>query len=614
MRERVGQAGTVLTMAWRAAPAAMVVRAGSAVIGGALPVLAAWLLKLVLDGILPASRAPGSDHPGLGALALALALVTATQAALPALNRYLTGEIERAAAVRAVDRLFSAVNRYRGLARFEDPTFADQLRMAQQGARSGPGRVFEHGLALAQGGVTLTGFLATLVLLSPIMAVAVVVAAVPGGFAELALSRRRAAVLTGLSHAERREHFYASLLSSLDAAKEVRLFGLGRFFHQRMLVELGGINEARRRLDRREATVQALLTAGGATVAGAGLWWAIAAATAGRLTAGDVAVFLAAFAGVASTLAVMIHEVAAAYHALLLFEHFVRVDERPCELAVPPQPVAVPRLCHGIEFDDVWFRYGPDRPWTLSGLTLTIAAGRSTALIGRNGAGKSTLVKLLCRFYDPVRGAIRWDGVDLRELDPAELRNRMAVVFQDYMEYDLSAAENIAVGDLAALGDPPALVAAARRAGIHDALERLPRGYDTLLSRLYYEGDDPAAGVLLSGGQWQRVALARAFLRDRRDLLILDEPSSGLDAEAEHEIHRGLTDYRRGRTAVLVSHRLGTIRDADTIVVLADGAVAEQGRHQDLIALGGTYARLFTLQAHGYEPGPEPADVGRRGG
>jgi ATP-binding cassette subfamily B protein len=236
---------------------------------------------------------------------------------------------------------------------------------------------------------------------------------------------------------------------------------------------------------------------------------------------------------------------------------------------------------------------------------MTIPFGAAVALVGHNGSGKSTLVKLLCRMYDPTRGAIYWDGVDLREVPVDELRQRIGAVFQDYMEYDLSAAENVALGDLDALGDRDRIAAAAERAGVHGVLSGLPRGYDTLLSRQFFgapgeSGQTGETGVSLSGGQWQRVALARSLLRDGCDLLICDEPSAGLDPEAEYQVHTRLRAYRGGRTSLLISHRLGAIRDADHIVVLAQGQVVEEGTHGHLLAAGGTYARMFDLQAQGY--------------
>jgi ATP-binding cassette subfamily B protein len=271
---------------------------------------------------------------------------------------------------------------------------------------------------------------------------------------------------------------------------------------------------------------------------------------------------------------------------------------------VPPAARSLPPLRSGIELRDVWFRYDGAHQWVLRGVDLHLRHGETVALVGLNGAGKSTLIKLLCRFYDPTAGSIRWDGVDLREVPVAELRRRLGVLFQDFMEFDLTAAENIGVGDLAGLNDRDRITRAAAASGMDGALAALPNGYDTMLSRMFAadpDRRDAAGGVLLSGGQWQRVALARTLMREGRDLLILDEPSSGLDAEAEHEIHQRLRAHRTGRTSLLVSHRLGAVRDADRIVVLADGTVVEDGDHDTLLRAGGRYARLFALQAQGYE-------------
>ena len=261
-------------------------------------------------------------------------------------------------------------------------------------------------------------------------------------------------------------------------------------------------------------------------------------------------------------------------------------------------------LRQGVELRDVWFRYSDDHPWVLSGVSLTIPYGRAAALVGLNGAGKSTLVKLLCRMYDPTRGRILWDGVDLRDIPPAALRERISAVFQDHMNYDMTARENIALGDVRSLDRPEAIRAAAGRAGVHDKLAALPNGYDTLLTRMFFsESDkaDPETGVVLSGGQWQRLALARAFVREGRDLMILDEPSSGLDPEAEHQVHARMREYRMGRTSLLISHRLSAVRDADLIAVLDGGRIIEQGTHETLLEADGHYARLFRLQAAGYQ-------------
>ncbi|WP_433445265.1 ABC transporter ATP-binding protein [Nonomuraea sp. CA-141351] len=332
----------------------------------------------------------------------------------------------------------------------------------------------------------------------------------------------------------------------------------------------------------------------------------VAAAGEGRLTIGDVSVFIAAVAGTQSGLTDLIVSTTAAYQEALLFEHYEAVL-RAAPAPVPAsaaRPAPVPALRDGIRLRDVWFRYSDDHDWVLRGVDLFIPAGATVALIGANGAGKSTLVKLLCRFYEPTRGAILWDGTDIRQLPHEELRARMGAVFQDFMEYDFSAADNIAVGELSALDDEARLRKAAELAGIHDAISALPRGYQTLLTRMFVAGPGPAGsdvGVVLSGGQWQRIALARAYLRQDCDVMILDEPSSGLDADTEHDLHTRLRNIRSARTSILISHRLGAVRDADMIFVLRDGIIAEQGTHARLLTLDGDYARMFSLQAAGYQ-------------
>ena len=288
---------------------------------------------------------------------------------------------------------------------------------------------------------------------------------------------------------------------------------------------------------------------------------------------------------------------------MMMFGHYADLTAAVSTSARRPALPAAPPLRQCLEFDDVWFRYAADHDWVLRGLTLRIPRGTSLALVGDNGAGKSTLVKLLCGFYTPVRGAIQWDGVDIDDVRPASLRARIGATFQDFMTYEFAAHDNVALGDLDAVDDRPRVRAAAAEAGVDTVLSSLPRGYETMLSRTFSDGDamGNGAGVVLSGGQWQRVALARAALRDRADLLILDEPSAGLDVEAEHEIHRRLTALRQGRTSLLISHRLNTVRDADLIAVLRHGAIVELGNHARLMAEGGRYAELFRLQASGYQ-------------
>jgi len=566
---------------------------------GTLPVATAWLTKLVLDSVV-SGASPGT----LVRLATALSVAGMIAAAAPHTTWYLRAELDRSVGLLAQDRLFTAVDGFMGLERFENPQFLDRLRLAQQVGAATPNQAVEGVLGISRAAIGIGGFLVSLYVLSPVMSGLVLLSAVPTFVAEILLSRRRARTLWKIAPAERREFFYGQLLSSVAAAKEVRLYRTGGFLRRRMLAERRVANTAKRATDRREVALQAGLGLLAAMMAGAGLLWAIGAARTGRFSVGDVTVFVAALAGVQTSLAALAGEVARTHQALLLFEHYIAVTAAGPDMAVPATPRALPELRHAIELQDVWFRYSPDHPWVLRGVSLRIRQGTAVALVGLNGAGKSTLVKLLGRFYDPDRGRILWDGVDIREVNVTDLRRRVGAVFQDYVTYDMTAEENIGLGDLEALGDPRRIETAARRAGIHDKLAELPRGYDTLLSRNFVtasETDDPETGVMLSGGQWQRLALARALVCDRPELMILDEPSAGLDAEAEYEIHTSLRGQREARTSLLISHRLSTVRDADLIAVLSEGRVTEQGDHTTLMASGGEYARLFALQAAGYQ-------------
>jgi ATP-binding cassette subfamily B protein len=547
------------------------------------------------------------SHKGASVLVTAatgLVVAGLVSAFVPRLTDYLRAELNRRAVLVMNDRLFSAVSSFQGLARFENPQLLDQVRAAQQSTTTAVEPTTTGMFSAGRDLVSLVGLLVTVSVLAPMMTVVMVASAVPLLFAQLSLSRRYVRMLATMSAKSRRQLLLSMMNSDVRAVKEVRLLGLGDFFKKRMLGEIVAANAAQRDMDRRQLWVQSLLSLLSAVIAGGGLLWATYSAYHGRLTVGDVSAFIAAVAAAQGSLSGLVARVTGAHRALLTLGYYLDVVTMPPDL---PQACAghrLPELRSGVELRDVWFRYDEEHPWVLRGVNLRIGYGEAVALVGLNGAGKSTLIKLLCRFYDPTGGVILWDGVDIRTVPVTELRERLGVLFQDFMEFDLTAAENIGIGDLPDLTDQRRIVQAADGAGMHEKISSLPHGYDTMLSRIFFKESDkknPEKGVVLSGGQWQRVALARTLMRDGRDLLILDEPSSGLDAEAEHQIHERLRTHRAGRTSLLVSHRLGAVRDADRIVVLADGQVAEEGTHETLMRAGGRYAHLFSLQARGYD-------------
>ncbi|HET6214717.1 MAG TPA: ABC transporter ATP-binding protein [Micromonosporaceae bacterium] len=602
MRRRIR---AVAALAFSAAPRATAGMLALAVAEGVLPAVAAWSLKVVLDELARGDAAvPGRVAAGAVGLAAAGMLLGIRQS----VDAYVTAYLRRAIQLAVQDRLFRRVNADVGLARFEDPGRIDRLRLAEEAGERTPEELVGAAVTLVRATVSTVCLLAILFVIWPPVVLLLLVAGAPTVVLQASLSRRRAALTEDIMPLIRRQTFFNRMLTEARAAKEVRLFGLGSWLHGRLLGQLRAAHAAEAAMATRALRVEAALDLVGAAVTVAGTAIAAYQAMRGLLTIGDVSVFLTGVGSAYVAIGGAASAAALAYQGLLLFGHYQDVIDEPNLPGGTGERAAAP-LQQGIELRDVWFRYRDGEPWALRGVDLTIPAGATVGLVGRNGAGKSTIVKLLTRMYEPASGSIRWDGVDIREIDPAVLRARIGAVFQDFMEYDLTAAENIGVGRLPALDDLGAIRAAARTAGVDDALAELPAGYRTLLSRMFDpDCDDDAAG-LLSGGQWQRVALARAFLRHDADLMILDEPSAGLDAEAEAEVHSGLRQLRVGRTSLLISHRLSTLRDADVIHVLDRGRIVESGRHDELLAGGRTYARLFALQAAGYREEPAKASV-----
>jgi ATP-binding cassette subfamily B protein len=589
-----------LALLWRHARGLMAVQYPLALLAGLVPVVAAITSRTLLDGL-----GAGAAPVRIGVLAAVLAVAAVLPALIGGAVVYLATRIAGRITVATEDTLFSAIGRSTGIGPFEDPKFLTRLRMAEQAAQDAPQTIANFALTLLQSGVASAGLLVAVLTVWPPMALLVIVGVAVNVLAQGRLIRIELETAETVSETFRQRYLNQSVLTDARSVKEVRLFGLGDFFRGRMIAATRRSVDAQALAQRRVAQYGSLLTAVSGLIAGTGLVVVALRAAHGGATAGDVVLFLAAATGIQSAVQSIVREGGHARTSAILFGTFRSLVES-IDDDLPDGVGAPPPLRYGIELRDVWFRYAPDGDWVLRGVTLFIPAGGSVALVGPNGAGKSSTVKLLCRLYDPERGSIRWDGIDIRRYAAAELRRRLAATFQDFVPYDLTARENIGIGRVDRLDDEDLIRRAAHRAGADLLISRLPRSFDTMLSRSFDDAEHEA-GVTLSGGQWQRVALARSLAREDADLLILDEPSSGLDADAEAEIHRTLRAHRDGATSVLVSHRLSTVRNADIIVVLKDGTVHEAGSHAELMAAGGEYARLFTLQSAGYA---DPAAVG----
>jgi len=395
------------------------------------------------------------------------------------------------------------------------------------------------------------------------------------------------------SSEKRMQDYLESVIAREDHAKEVKLYGLGpRLLGRYRAIFTRLYAEDRRLAMKRDGWGFALGLLATATLYAAYAWVALSAAR-GQISVGQMTMYLMLFRQGQSAVAAALSSVSGLYEDNLYLSTLYEYLETPVR---PKQGTALrgPDPADGIRFEHVSFRYPGATETALDDVSLHLSPGSSLALVGSNGSGKTTLIKLLTRLYQPVSGRILLDGLDLREWDEARLRERVGVIFQDFARYQMPVGENIGAGDELHFEDSARWREAAEKGRASDFIERLPDGYATQLGKWFANGRE------LSGGQWQKVALSRAFMRTRADVLVLDEPTAAMDAQAEADVFEHFRQLSKDRITILISHRFSTVRMADQIAVIDQGHLVELGSHEQLMAAGGRYARLFALQARGY--------------
>jgi len=599
-RDRVASLRRVpelLALVWNTHPWYAVIIVVIRIARATLPLAMLWVAKLIIDQAIHLAGQTGPALPRellwLVAIEFGLAIVgEALVRGSLVLETLLAELFGNAMSARIMSQAATL-----DLAHFENAEFYDQLERARQQTTARVG-MFVQVLETAQDLVTLVLLSSALIAFDPRLVALLVVAVLPTLVAETHLAALGYALLFRYTP-QRRELDYLRYVGAGDfAAKEVKLFGLGSWLVKRYRDLSSEYYEESRRLTLRRALVGVALAA----VVTAAYYLAYVAilrsAIAGAITIGSLTFLAASFARGRDLLRRVIGLVSnTAEQALYLRDLFSFLETRPTIVSRKgASPVRL--ISSGFAFENVGFRYPGTERWVVRNLDLALRPRESVALVGENGAGKTTVVKLLARLYDPTEGRITLDGIDLRDYDLASLHSSLGVIFQDFVRYDMTAYENIAVARVDLLnggrqqGDH-LVHAAAQRSLASLVVSRLPNGYEQMLGRRF------ANGVNLSGGEWQKVALARAYLRNAQ-VLVLDEPTSSLDARAEYEVFQQFAELLRDRMVLLISHRFSTVRMADRIVVLRDGRIIEEGAHDELVASSGLYAELFAMQAEGY--------------
>jgi ATP-binding cassette subfamily B protein len=583
---------------WQAAPWGAGVLGLLTLVSALLPAAIAWVGKLIVDGVVAAAARGGEPAAvrqvvGLVLLELALAAAAAITARLTGLAR----ELLRARLGNAINEQILQKALQLELRHFEDADVYDKMQNARREASARPLNLVLQAFSILQSAITLASFALLLVRLSPWSVLILVAASIPAFLAEARLAGESFRLNSWRAPEGRKLNYLEWILTRDSHVKEVKLFGLGPLILGRYRALFSKFFAEDRRLALRR-TVWGVLLGLLSLAAFYGCYVLLAVRTArGELSLGELTLALAVFRQGQGAFQSILTSVGGMYEdSLFMSNLFTYLDipssEGRASRTLPP--AVLPRgSSRVLELRHVSFRYPGKEEWALRDVSLTLQPGEKLGLVGENGAGKSTLLKLLLGLYTPTSGTILYGGVDIATLDPEDLRGRIGAVFQDFVRYQFSAAENIGLGEVAFLEDRERIALAAEQGGAHEVVTVLPQGYDTMLGGWFEKGQE------LSGGQWQKLAVSRAFMREA-EVLLFDEPTASIDAQAEHELFLRFKRLAHARTALIISHRFSTVRVADRILVLHQGRVEELGTHAELLARNGRYAHLFHLQAQGY--------------
>jgi ATP-binding cassette, subfamily B, bacterial len=603
----------VTRLVWEASPGITLGLFAATVLAGLTPAASAYISKLLVNAVVAgikihATHAPDRLPPfTLGPFSSpsyssfdAIVFLAVLQLAVFAISsllgtiRNICQQLLQNSVTMSIQLMVMEKAATLDLAFYEDPASYDLLRRAQNDSVSRPVMMISTAFGLLQTLLTFATMIALLLVVSPLLAAIALLSPIPAFIADTRYGWRGYNIARWGSRLLRRMNYLVQLVTTDSYAKEVKLFGLGGYFIKRYRLIAQAFYGAQQRQVTQRYSVGFLWGTLSTLATSATYLFVALQAIAGRLTLGDLTLYTTAAQSVQGSIQGILAGFTGMYEHNLYLNNLFELMDTTTTLPRPLEPAPVPQPLRGeITFEHVTFGYPGSEQNALTDLSFTVKPGETMAVVGRNGAGKTTLFKLICRLYDPREGRILIDGVDIRDYEPDELRRQIGAMFQDYVTYQATAAENIGLGDLPQIDDRGAIVNASREGGADELIAKLPAGYDTALGKWF------DAGVNLSGGEWQKVALARAFMREA-PILLLDEPTAALDAQAEYDLFERLKSLTRGKTAVYISHRFSTVRRADRILFLEHGRLVEEGTHDQLMRLGGRYARLFRMQAAAY--------------